>query len=149
MLGSPAMTRARHVLIALGGVAFVLVVAELAARAFVPAQPPVFAMHPYSGHVWSPDLKVEYRSRHGEGELLTLETNAFGFRSRSMTTADKPKGTKRVFFLGASVVAGVDFREEETISGLVEQALNERWKGSPRVECVNAAISGVTIQHTL
>lgn len=140
---------AKLALAAFVAAAVVLAIAEAVARRLVPPQPPTYCSHPYAGHVFSPNLSIEYVARGGKGEPMRLETNAFGFRAKSMRTVEKPEGTRRIFFLGASVVAGVDFREEETISGLVEAALNERWKGSPRVECVNAAISGVTIQHTL
>src|SRR4051812_17130004 len=68
--------------------AFALVaLAEVIARKLVPFQPPIYCTHPYCGHVWSPNLHIEYRTRGGKGEMIALETNAFGFRGKSMTTS--------------------------------------------------------------
>jgi hypothetical protein len=126
----------------------VLAGAELVARLLVPPSPPTYAQHPYTSHVWSPNLSLTYRTHHGAGELLTLETNAFGFRGKRLRTVEKPAGTIRVFFGGASVIVGIDCTEAESIPGLVESGLDERLHGSPAVECVNAALSGVGIEHT-
>lgn len=134
-------------------VAFLLALAVLAAiegtaRLLVPKRPPTYCVHPYASHVWSPNLSLTYATQHGEGAPMTLETNAFGFRGRSLASVEKPANTKRIFFVGASVIAGVDYTEDKTIPGLVESGLTARFHGSPRIECLNAALSGVGIQHS-
>jgi hypothetical protein len=79
----------------------VLAGAEGIARLLVPPSPPTYAQHPYASHVWSPNLSLTYRTRHGAGDLLTLETNEFGFRGKRLRSVEKPAGTIRVFFGGA------------------------------------------------
>jgi len=161
MLGSPAMLdaaskptpapRSRLKLLVLGAVLLALACvagAEGLARVFVPYTPPTYAQHPYASHVWSPNLSLSYRTRRGEGELMTLETDAFGFRGKRLKTLEKPAGTVRVFFVGASVIAGVDYTEADSIPGLVESGLDERLGAGVHVECANAALSGVGIQHS-
>jgi lysophospholipase L1-like esterase len=139
-------TWGRLAALALLSVVSLAVVAELLARAFVPPLPPIYCVHPYANYVWSPDLAIEYRSRRGEGPLMTLETDRFGFRSSSLKTVEKPAGTKRIFFFGGSVLAGVDAPEPETVPGLVESALRARFHDDPHVECVNASLSGANLE---
>lgn len=124
----------------------VFVLAELLARALVPPLPPIYSVHPYAGFVWSPDLSIEYRARRGEGDLMTLRTDRWGFRGDSLGTVEKPAGTRRVFFLGGSVFAGVDLPEPETIPGRCESLLQARAPAGTRVACVNASLSGSNLE---
>ncbi len=98
--------------------------------------------HPYLRCEWAPNFTAVYNvdgigAQKGE---IPFKINAFGFRSSSMTTAEKPAGTYRIFFLGASTTESAVIREEETFPFLVEKKLDSLLPGK-RFECVNAGIS--------
>ena len=129
--------------------AALLGVAELVARATVPAPVSLLGRYPLVGVAATPGFKSERLSLDDPPQRFTFEIDPLGFRGKSMTTTSKPPGTYRVFFLGASTTENVYFPEERTFPGLVESALNERLKGSPRVEVANAGVAGATTAQVL
>jgi len=72
---------------------------------------------------------------------------AFSYRHNSMGFRDvehpipKPPGTFRILVLGDSFTYGIGAAFEETYAYRLEQTLNERFKGQPRIEVIKAGIS--------
>jgi lysophospholipase L1-like esterase len=66
-----------------------------------------------------------------------------------MKSPRKPRGTYRIFFVGASTTENAFLPEEKTFPGLVEAGLTERFHGAPRIEVANAAISGFGVARSL
>lgn len=122
---------------------------ELVARALVPPPVPMLGRYPLAGVVWTPGYKVDRLSLDSPPERFTFEVDALGFRGKSLATAEKPKGTYRIFFLGASTTENAFFPDERTFPGRVEAALGERLKGSPRVEVANGGVAGATTEQVL
>src|SRR5262245_33172689 len=121
---------------------------ELLARALwtPPAVP--WLQHPLLGRVRPPNYKVQKISVD-DRKPFDYETNSLAMRGRSITKAKKDPGTYRIIFVGGSTSENPNTREEQTFPALVEAALNDRFKGSPRVEVGNCGISGNLAAHTL
>jgi lysophospholipase L1-like esterase len=88
---------------------------ELLLRMFFP-MPPGEAVH-----------QAVHQSLSGLQERIVFERNAFGFRSLSMTTREKPPGTVRIIALGGSTTDQQTQSTVDTWSGLLEQRLRRRF----------------------
>jgi len=86
--------------------------------------------HPLFGKIRRPGLSVE---RQVFGKRFVFRTNDLGLRGPPMSL-EKPPGTYRIIFVGASVVENSHLPEDEIFPFLVERKLNERLGGEPHVE---------------
>jgi lysophospholipase L1-like esterase len=120
-----------------------LAAVELAVRALglAPALPNQYAM-------FVPDPILPHKPRPGsviEGRSLTDEFdfryahNSLGWRGPDVSRP-KPPGTFRILGLGDSFTYGAGVAVTETYLARLEQRLNARGPGHPRVEVVNAGI---------
>ena len=123
---------------------FVLVLAAVTgeglARLSVKREVPLWAEHPLCWRVLSPSQSV----RRGKGDkAFDFETNAFGFRGKSVITLKKPAETFRIAFLGDDATLAPDTAEAATFAGQIEIALNSR-RGEKdlKVEVLNAGGTG-------
>jgi len=98
--------------------------------------------HPYIRTHWVPGFQSTYSIEGIGGQSGTMEfkINEFGFRSRSMKTAQKPDHTQRLFFLGGSTTECVYLAEEKTFASLVEKKLRDAFPNQ-KFEAVNAGSS--------
>ena len=71
-------------------------------------------------------------------------TNSFGMHDIEYTR-EKPDGTTRVAFLGASYEMGAGVSREKTFDALVEHRLNQSANG--RVEVMNMSVGGYSLLH--
>ncbi len=126
-----------------------LLAAEGVARLVAPPPPPLYVHHPLLGPSLAPNTVMDRLSIDEPPVVFKLEVNALGFRGKRMKEAAKPKGTYRVFFLGASTVENVLLPEERTFPGRVDDALAERFKGAPPVEVANTGVSGTGLEYSL
>ncbi len=90
-------------------------------------------------HEASDNLKLLYKPSPGAssqayGVLNTI--NSAGFRDREFPT-EKPRGVKRIVFLGDSVVYGYGLENDKTLPKQLERAF-----GSDKVEVLNFGVSG-------
>ena len=69
------------------------------------------------------------QSLPGLQDRIVFERNAFGFRSLSMTTREKPPGTVRIIVLGGSTTDQQTQNTADTWSGLLEWGLRRRFAG--------------------
>jgi len=67
--------------------------------------------------------------------------NSMGFRDREYAE-QKPDGVFRILVLGDSFTWGLGVSQEEIYTEVLESMLNQTLEGSPRVEVINAGISG-------
>ncbi len=120
--------------------ALVLVTGEGLARLSVKRELPVWAEHPLCWRVLSPNQSV----RRGTGDkAFDFETNAFGFRGKSVAALKKPADVYRIVFLGDDATLASDTAENGTFVAEVERALNaRRGEKDPKVEALNAAGPG-------
>ncbi len=118
----------------------VVVTGEGLARATLKREAPLWVDHPLCWRVQTPNAKV----RRGVGDKAwDYETNAFGFRGKSVTVAKRPEKTYRIAFLGDDALLASDLPESATIPAMLEAALNaRRGDGDPAVQSVNAAAPG-------
>lgn len=129
----------------------VLVVAELVLERVVGPPPPALGVrassmdHPLFLRVREPGFSID---RTALGKTFPFRVNALGFRGPEMAPA-KPADTYRIIFIGASVVESAHLPEEETFVRVVEQMLNDRLGGSPRVETGSLAQPGFTSHVSL
>ena len=80
---------------------------------------------PYVMFHAEPNKSVDHDQRQGRnGERSFVQTNSLGFRHTEEIAHGKPAGEKRIFALGGSVLFN-GLRNETTITGRLEQALNE------------------------
>lgn len=122
--------------------ALLLVIGEVLCRIVAPPPPGSASLqHPFIGIVRPAGYRAEKISID-TGERFTYETDALGFRGRSLATAEKPAGTYRIFFLGASTTENSNTPESDTFPGVVEEKLTARFQGRPRIEVGNAGVSG-------
>jgi lysophospholipase L1-like esterase len=134
--------------LALTAVLAVALVVELAARAIVPAPLPMLGRYD-SGISYTPGFSCDRISLDSPPVRFRFEVDALGFRGKRLASAAKAPGTYRIFFLGASTTENAFFPEERTFPGLVEAALDEKLKGSPRIEVANAGVAGMTTARVL
>ncbi|HZU97117.1 MAG TPA: SGNH/GDSL hydrolase family protein [Planctomycetota bacterium] len=128
---------------------FVLLAAtEAIARLAFAAPQAAWIPHPFVGRVRPPNLSLERVSLE-DGSTFRFETNALGLRGRSIAGAEKPAGTYRIFFVGASTTENPNLPEEKTFPAIVERLLAAKLGGAPRVEVGNAGISGGDTDSTL
>ena len=130
----------------LGLCVLLLLVAEGAARLFTAPPPAPYVHHPLLGPGWAPDYSFERLSIDEPPVLFTLQVNHLGFRGKRMKTEKKPAGAYRIFFIGASTVENALLPEERTFAGRTDDALAERFKGSPAVEVANTGVAGTSIE---
>ena len=120
-----------------------LAAVELAVRALglapgLPNQYAMFVPDPILPHKPRPGSVLEGRSLTGEFDFRYAH-NSFGWRGPEVTP-DKPPGTFRILGLGDSFTYGAGVDVAETYLARLEQRLNARGPGHPRVEVVNAGI---------
>jgi lysophospholipase L1-like esterase len=124
------------------------VMGEVLARLFIPVHsesptPSRSEAHPYIRSDWIPGYQATrvVEGIGSENKTFALKINAFGFRSESMTTADKPDNTYRIFFLGGSTTESISLPGEKTFPHLVEKMLSVSFP-KKRFECINGGVSG-------
>jgi lysophospholipase L1-like esterase len=128
--------------------AAVVVLAEVGARLIFPAPEALLVYDRLLGPTPTPGASVERLSIDVPPVTFRLDVNPLGFRGKRMRTRDKPAGAYRIFFLGASTVENSLLPEERTFAGRVDDALNDRFKGSPPVEVSNAGSPGTTVDFS-
>jgi lysophospholipase L1-like esterase len=139
-LGRPWL-RALVWLVVTLGVSFAAV--ELGVRALglapgLPNQYAIFVKDPILPHKPKPGSVLEGRSLTGEFDFRYAH-NSFGWRGPEVAP-DKPPGTFRILGLGDSFAYGAGVDLAETYPARLEERLNARGPGHPRVEVVNAGI---------
>ncbi|MCG3199411.1 MAG: hypothetical protein HUU16_05165 [Candidatus Omnitrophica bacterium] len=76
-----------------------------------------------------------------QGEFR-FQGGPIGYRTRTVTTREKPERAYRIFFLGESTTACSYLPHELTFAQKVEDALNANATGEQRYECANAGVDG-------
>lgn len=128
---------------------------EILTRLFVPMSPfeshrDRASDHPYIRTDWVPNFHIRYdiEGIGGQKGGMDFDINAFGFRAKSMRTAQKPPHTLRLFFLGESTTECIYMSEEKTFPFLVEKKLAQTFPGQ-NFEAVNQGISGYQTADSL
>ncbi len=91
-----------------------------------------------------PDDRIIYELRPNLDVIFTgvpVRTNESGMRGPAVTK-EKPAGTFRIGILGDSYAFGWGVNEDRAFGHVLEELLNARFKGSPRVEVLNFAVPG-------
>lgn len=123
-------------------------VGEVLARVLWTPPPIPWLEHPLVGRVRPANYRATKVSVD-DGKPFEYETNVLAMRGKSITKAKKDAGAYRAIFVGGSTSENPNTREEQTFPALVEKELNERLKGTPRVEVGNCGVSGNLAAHTL
>ncbi len=149
-----AMSRWRSCLVnatlAVGSFLLVLTAAEVVLRltgateAYVPRpeRPAAYEYHEVLGYRMTPNLRNE--PFHGfDWGIATYSTNSLGWRAPEVPP-EKPRGVKRVFLVGDSIVAGMEVNDEDHMAHHLQTLLGEGY------EVINAATRGYgTTQEAL
>lgn len=126
------------------------VVAEVGIRLTQEEPAPGYYQHPHLRRVRGPEAHQRLVNQW-TGKPYTIHVDAHGFRCRTLAPpgAFKPPNTYRIFFVGASTTENLAIPDEQTFPVLVEESLNQRLKGAPRVVAVNTALSGNSVADSL
>jgi lysophospholipase L1-like esterase len=146
------------VLLAAGGVAFALLLAEIAIRAVSPGPPRPRLTDPPGyppidhiagnlyiykpGIAWAHvyDTRVDRRNYFGETGRVDYRTNNLGLRG-GFVSGEKPAGVRRILCLGDSLTFGEGVREKDIWPERLRSLLG------PGVDVVNAGIQGYDFNH--
>jgi lysophospholipase L1-like esterase len=120
-----------------------LAAVELAVRALglapgLPNQYAMFVPDPILPHKPRPGSVIEGRAQSGEFDFRYAH-NSLGWRGPEVAP-QKPAGSFRILGLGDSFTYGAGVDVADTYLARLEQRLNARGPGHPRVEVVNAGI---------
>lgn len=92
----------------------------------------------------NPNEKIIYELRPNLDVTFTdtkVHTNSFGLRGPE-TTKDKPPKTYRIALLGDSFAFGWGVLDSETFARVMENSLNTKFHGNPRIEVLNFGVPG-------
>jgi hypothetical protein len=131
--------------LAVVGLAGLFGLAEIAVRIFLPQEhlpPDLFVTDPNLGY----RVARNYRGTHVTRDFtVPLATNSLGLRDREY--GPPPPGGLRIYFLGDSFIFGNRVPLEQTVTKVLERALQQRLGPRP-VEVVNGGMPGYsTIQE--
>jgi hypothetical protein len=117
-----------------------LLLAEAAVRVFVPKAANIhYESDPYRGFRFIPDYElIECRP---PDFCITKRTNSRGLLDQEYPLL-KPNGTYRIALFGGSQTVAAGTPNELTYHWLLEEKLNEHYKGNPRVEVINFGKGG-------
>ncbi len=148
---SPPQSRPRRLAYGVLTTAVVLTMIEGVCRAFGLADDLAFDFHYFVRHV---DGDVEEAYNQEDADLMwaprpgysdgALTVSAGGLRGPE-DVGPKPLGAVRIACLGDSSTFGVDVRDDETYVA----ALEALWPSGPRVETLNAGVTGYTSTQAL
>lgn len=116
--------------------------AEVTVRLFAPQRiSPRFAIDSGYG-VRSNQPGNAYRQSQPGEFSVTISVNSLGMRGQREYSVDKPDDVRRVVLLGDSFVYGAGAEDEEVISFVLEDILNQNRLGNSRWEVLNLGVSG-------
>ncbi|MEO8225751.1 MAG: SGNH/GDSL hydrolase family protein [Gammaproteobacteria bacterium] len=123
-----------------------LVLAALAAEAlarlfFDEAVQPRFVVDSGYGVRWT-QVNVETRHYVPGDYDVRVTTNSAGMRGRREYTVEPAPGTWRVLVLGDSFAFGYGVEDDDVVSAVLEDLLNDRRPATGRYEVINLAVSG-------
>jgi hypothetical protein len=128
----------QNLLLAAGGLAAAVLLAELALRAIGFSAPHFYTFDDVAGHRLLPGARGWFR---GEGEAF-IEINSDGLRDREHTL-EKPPNTVRIAVLGDSFAEALQLPMEHAFWAVMERRLDScRAFGGKRVEVINFGVSG-------
>lgn len=119
--------------------AVLLLVCEGMVRVFTDTIPPLTIRDEVIGRRYRPGFEARLVNPESEREV-DLRFNSLGFRGPEYTI-EKPEGTTRIAVLGDSMIAALSVDEHETMVGLLEAQLNERYP-ERNFEVMNFGVSG-------
>lgn len=129
------------VFLVLFGIFLALFAAEVAARILYDPAAPSSKHFKSAIHETVPDLNLLYKLSPGAETFkdgVSHKVNSHGFRDREFSV-EKTPGTKRVLFLGDSVVYGYEAPLELSVPKMLEQRLREKGK---KIEVLNFGVLG-------
>ncbi|MFQ5416657.1 MAG: SGNH/GDSL hydrolase family protein [Myxococcota bacterium] len=136
MVQEPVRRNRRDLVRALVLLAVMLPVCALLAEGFLRVAMPI----PFE----APFRRELTQNLPGLAREFVYEQNAWGFRSLSMHSLEKPEGTFRILALGGSTTKQETQSTEDTWSGILETLLNDALGDSVRVEVLALGGSGKT-----
>lgn len=83
------------------------------------------------------------------GKTGRWKINSLGFRGKEIPI-EKPQGVFRIVAMGGSTTFGYCIEnEEDTYPAILERLLNNVYKGNPKIEVINAGVSGYMSAESL
>jgi lysophospholipase L1-like esterase len=146
--GSPVRSFLIHAAVLLASLLFSLGLAEMVVRLAVKNPLPRKELPKVLLHEASPNMKMLYRPTPlagGEAYGVPCRMNRLGFRDREFTV-EKPKDTRRILFLGDSVVFGLGIRDEETLPKRLEAKFLENGR---KAEVMNMGVCGYEAEQEI